>query len=140
VDRRLLDEDELVVRHALDRDLGRVAQVGGVKGLLLVQNRPNLGNAAEVLLAATADGHDAALHKDLLAQIVDRLGGHHHVGAGVEDLVDALRRDLDFLLADLLQLVRVWPGGRWGGGGRGRGVSKDMCGPTKIYGGQEADK
>mmetsp|Transcript_16557 Transcript_16557/g.35515 ORF Transcript_16557/g.35515 Transcript_16557/m.35515 type:complete len:446 (-) Transcript_16557:361-1698(-) len=66
-----------------------------------------LGNAAEVLLLAPAQGDASALDKVLEGHVVDALRRQDDVGARVDQQLDALLGNVCLTLADLLQLRRV---------------------------------
>ena len=66
-----------------------------------------LCNSLEINLLAPANGHGSGLDKVLEAEVVDTASGQDHVGAGAEDLLDALLGDVGFTIADPLELLGI---------------------------------
>mmetsp|Transcript_45445 Transcript_45445/g.119381 ORF Transcript_45445/g.119381 Transcript_45445/m.119381 type:complete len:205 (+) Transcript_45445:852-1466(+) len=66
-----------------------------------------LRDPLEVLLLDAAHGERAGLDEVLDRHVVDALGREHHVGACIEQQLDAVARDVRLLLPNVLELLRV---------------------------------
>ena len=66
-----------------------------------------LSDSLQVDLFASPDGHGSGLDEVFKAEVVNAAGGENDVGAGVQDLHDALFGDVGLAVADLLKLLWV---------------------------------
>jgi hypothetical protein len=96
-----LDEDQLVVRHALLHDLVRVAEIRGLERLIAIKVREARDeraarcarDAPQIFLATAPHGHRARLDELLEPEVIDALGREYDVRTRAEDLMDAVERD-----------------------------------------------
>jgi hypothetical protein len=92
-----------------------ITQERSLEGLLSLQvseagdelSSGALCDSLEVDLLAASDGQGSGLDEVLEAEVVDSTGSQDDVCAGVQDLHDALFRDVRLAVADLLELLGI---------------------------------
>ena len=112
------DEDAFVVGYALLHDFVGVTEVRGFEFLIAIQIAEGgnegcacgFGDAPEIFLLRTADGHGAFFDEELEYEVVDALGGEEDVCAGLKDHGHALSDNRSFPGTDLFELRGVVDG------------------------------
>ena len=111
----ILEDNHVVVGHALLANLGAGAQRLRVEGLVALHVRQgeedlragSLGDAAEVILGHAAARDASSLDEILERHVVDTLAAEDDVRAAVDHHLDTPRGDVELLLPNALELLRV---------------------------------